>query len=755
MAGIPNPDRNAEKAPNWFLQLCGKMEAIRPDGVSASIPGRRERALLAYLALARNFRESRRNLITLLWGDGSDKLALDNLRTCLWSLRKVLGDQDHDLIQSEREWIGLNGRLIEVGVLKLRTALRNRDIDELSRTLQNESGPLLDGLELDSTLFQDWIRDERRRHSQDVVEALLILMSDKQAKGLLEEADVLGRRVLEIDPFCEKAVRGLMRGLCESGRRHLALQCYRDFAQKLECELQVQPEAATQALYEKIAGMTGHMKAESAAAADIPSLGESRLSVAPEESSILFQESIASETASGMPPERVAKGRALRIGAWILGIAFGVALGALIAVGIIFWRVPALAPAPFGKWINNVKGEVSAGPPRIAVLPFQGYGEQGAADFADALSEGITSALSITSEMFVVARSSVMRFKDATTPPSDIAEQLGVRYLLEGSVTRYGDSISIRTALIDTREGSRAEPMGNYTRPLEDYFKIQQDVTLEVVTALQVRLTEGEQERIGLAHGTENFQAWLLASQGHKRLRRLDRNDNQAARKDFQKALALDPNFTRALTGLAWTYLYETQFGPRRDAAALLERAAQLAERAFVLDAQRAGTLSLIGTLALFSGEFELARKMGQRAVELEYNDSDAAALLALTLTYVGEPRRALGLVERAIQLKPHPPLWYEWLRARAYRLAGDPEMAATIIENAGWSGSDSPLPLVELALAYEDSGNRRRAREVFVLLKIQHPEFSTEDWAELPRYEDERQGREERHLLRAIDGRR
>ena len=81
--------------------------------------------------------------------------------------------------------------------------------------------------------------------------------------------------------------------------------------------------------------------------------------------------------------------------------------------------------------------------------------------------------------------------------------------------------------------------------------------------------------------------------------------------------------------------------------------------------------------------------------------------------------------------------------------------MAATIIENAGWSGSDSPLPLVELALAYEDSGNRRRAREVFVLLKIQHPEFSTEDWAELPRYEDERQGREERHLLRAIDGRR
>ncbi|MDP6806023.1 MAG: hypothetical protein QF902_11960 [Rhodospirillales bacterium] len=412
-------------------------------------------------------------------------------------------------------------------------------------------------------------------------------------------------------------------------------------------------------------------------------------------------------------------------------------LGALLAVGITFWRVPELAPAPLGVWILEVKHRVTPTRPSLAVLPFEGHGDRDATEFGDAISAGITSALAVASDIFVVSRSSVQTYRERPAPPQRIATDLRVRYLLEGSVSKFGDSVNIRVGLIDTQEGGRYVSIVDYQRKEADFFQVQREITLEVVTALQVRLTEGEQERIALVHGTKNFDAWLLASEGEKRLRQMAPKTNLGARHNYEQAVALDPNYVGAWIGLGWTYLLEARFGWSSDRMARLIEARRIAERAMALDEGRAAAHSLMGTIAIMTGDFSTATQLGGRSVELDYNDPDGLALLAYTLSYTGEPRRAISLVRRASRLRPYPPRWYGWLLARCHRLAGRPEETITILTSDDSKYPRSIIPLVDLAAAYGEVGARAKARAVAASIVAVYPQFSVRAWLTMPSYKD------------------
>ena len=487
----------------WSIQLFGGFEVRRPDGQSVPLPGRRERILLAYLALHPGHRQSRKNLTEVLWGEAADSTTLDNLRTCLWNLRKALGDTEHSVIVSDREWIGINPDAFEVDAWTLLKLAEREDRSNLTWALDLYNGELLDGIEIASAAFEDWLRDSQMRFREIAVSVFARIMLERARLEDIEGAIEAGQRILRIDKFHEGTVRDLMRMYAEAGRRHIALQTYRAFADRLQKDLGAEPEPETQQLLEQISKGLAKSGDEGDGLPGIEqaSPGVSLGSASPASTPLPPAKATSLQPCRAAPP---ARSRAFRIALWASGVLAGVALGTLITIGIVFWRVPELAPAPLGEVILGVKRQVEADPPSLAVLPFQAHGEPDATAFADAISAGITSALSITSDIVVISRSSVLVYKQRPTAPQQIASELDVRYLVEGNVSKFGDSVNVRVGLIDIAKGEQYIPIGNYEQKASNFFALQKEITLKVVTALQVRLTEGEQERISFAHGTKN-----------------------------------------------------------------------------------------------------------------------------------------------------------------------------------------------------------------------------------------------------------
>jgi len=221
--------------------------------------------------------------------------------------------------------------------------------------------------------------------------------------------------------------------------------------------------------------------------------------------------------------------------------------------------------------------------PSIAVLPFDNLSGDPDQDFlGDGLTENIISALSKASGMFVIARNSTFTYKGKRVKVQQVAEDLGVRYVLEGSVQHDGDRLRVNVQLIDAVKGHHlwAE---NYDRDLEDLFAVQDDITRQIVLEMQVQLTEDEQARIR-QRATNDLQAWGYAAKAYDLFERFTPEDNFAALQLFQRAVELDPNYAWAMAMLGWTYHIDGEFGFSLAPAASLKMAEEIGRKAIALD---------------------------------------------------------------------------------------------------------------------------------------------------------------------------
>jgi adenylate cyclase len=367
--------------------------------------------------------------------------------------------------------------------------------------------------------------------------------------------------------------------------------------------------------------------------------------------------------------------------------------------------------------------------PSIAVLPFDNMSRDPEQEYlVDGITENIIAVLSAIPAMFVIARNSTFTYKGKAVNVQKIAQDLNVQYVLEGSVQKSGNRVRVTAQLIDAIKGHHlwAE---RYDRELHDIFVLQDEITLKILTALQVKLTHGQEAY--MHNTTDNLEAWACFVRAIDFFERFTKEDNTKAQDLFEQAVDLDPEYAAALTLLGWTHWIDASYGFSQSRIESFRQAVELAEKALKLDDSNPDVHSLLGGIHLFQGQHELAVSEGKRSIALRPNDACNIALLAQTLSYAGRSEEAIKLMKRAMQLNPYYPGWYLGILAQSYNVAGQHEDAIVtytkLLEHQRKNGVSSFLTNLGLVLAYMHSGKEKEARDqAKEILRIE-PHFSLE----------------------------
>jgi adenylate cyclase len=320
--------------------------------------------------------------------------------------------------------------------------------------------------------------------------------------------------------------------------------------------------------------------------------------------------------------------------------------------------------------------------PSIAVLPFDnmsGDPEQGY--FGDGLAEDIITTLSKISSLFVIARNSSFAFKGKSIDVRSIAADLGVRYVLEGSVRQSANRLRINAQLIDAVDGHHlwAE---RYDRELTDIFDIQDEMTREIVSALRLKLSDGEQAQIWL-RGTENIVAWASAMQALELVMQGSPAANAQARELFERALAEDAGYTLALAWIGITHYFDIRFGFSASPEESLAKASQIGEQALRQSPNEAYAHQLVSLVRSSQGRYEEAVAEARIAVSLSPNDAFIKIGLARVLINAGHAGEAEVHVREAMRLNPFHHTYYFGVLANALEQLGRDAEAVDILQMA------------------------------------------------------------------------
>jgi adenylate cyclase len=402
-----------------------------------------------------------------------------------------------------------------------------------------------------------------------------------------------------------------------------------------------------------------------------------------------------------------------------------------------------MEPEAVGKVIGEEKMAVPLpDKPSLAVLPFDNLSGDPSQDyFSDGITENIIMALSTVSNLFVIARNSSFIYKGKPVKVQQVAEELGVRYVLEGSVQRSGDRVRITAQLIDALNGHHlwAE---NYDRNLEDIFALQDEITKEIITALHLKLTRGEEVRLE-AKGTDNLKAYLKFMQAREYISEFNIEGNASARQLAEEAIALDPEYGPAYRLLGVTHLHDTWFGTSKSPKQSMAKAVELVQKAIELDDGYGH--SVMGFLLLQIGQYDNAVAEAERGVALNPSYADSHAWLGITFRFSGRDQEAIPELEKAIRLNPIPPSWYLHNLGLAYFRIGRYEEGIKTCEEAVRQEPESLYARLELAAVYSLSGQDEKARaEANEVLRM-HPKFSLEEFGK--RFTAKSQEGKERYL--------
>lgn len=640
-------DNGREGPARWSLRLFGGFQlGVLSDGEPVASLGKRERVLLAYLALSPNCRQQRRKLTTLLWGDAADETTLDNLRHCLWALRKALGDADHRVIASDGEDIVLDEAAFEVDVLTFRRLAAQSGRSELEAAAKLYAGDLLDGLDIQSEEFESWRRTEATRLKDQVIDVLNRLTAHVSDIGETDHSIETGLRLLALDPLHESTVRRLMRLYAGTDRRSTAIQLYRTLSDALRADLNAQPEAETRALFEEIS--RGGQADSSAVDARPPVVAIAR----PSDSSPRPRPTPIEQPAS----EQITTWHAKR--GKLLWLVTG-GLAAVIAI-FLFQQFVPLTPAPIQQAGLDVARKEANSPSTavsVAVLPFANMsGDPNQEFFSDGMTTEITLALAKIPDLQVVGRTSAFQYKGRNQDLRTIGQALNATHLIEGSVRKEGKHVRITAELVKAEDGTYLWGE-SFDRELTDIFAIQEEIAQDVAGSLgmQVGLVPGGQLVSQRAIDPESYEQYLRAE-----ALRAGNNSTAAERiAVLEPVVARSPNYAPAWRSLALAYY--GAFQAQRNRPEEFERARAIYEPKMDAAINRALELDPDSVEALLSRawhQFEArnlvaAEGFYSRALTLDPSHPDSLNFYSGFLLFVGRVKEALPIMQRLREVEP------------------------------------------------------------------------------------------------------
>jgi adenylate cyclase len=440
----------------------------------------------------------------------------------------------------------------------------------------------------------------------------------------------------------------------------------------------------------------------------------------------------APETLQKVTDEKSPAGRRQRA-------AFAVVMALLIVAGAVaIWKAYRRATPPP---IETASVEKMAYPlpdkPSIAVLPFENLSEDPKQEyFSDGLTEEIISALSSVPKLFVIARESTFKHKGKPVNVKQVAEELGVRYILEGSVRKGGDKIRITAQLIDALSGHYlwAE---RYDRNLSDIFAVQDEITKEIITAMQIKLTEGEEVKAA-AKGTSNLDAYLRYLRANELINRSNPESNALGKHLAEEAIALDPKYAWAYYALGRACISDVWLGTSKSPQQSIANGMVSLQKAIALDNSLAEGYSRLGFLYSMTRQHDKGIAEAEKAVALDPNSATGHYYLGKTLFFAGRAEESIQEYKKALRLNPIPPSQYLWSLGLSYAYTGQSRDAITWCEKAVREDPDSLLARIMMTVVYSLSGRDEDARvEAAEVLRVQ-PRFSLEQLEKQLTYERE-----------------
>jgi adenylate cyclase len=396
----------------------------------------------------------------------------------------------------------------------------------------------------------------------------------------------------------------------------------------------------------------------------------------------------------------------------------------IVAGGVIGWNVylqqsKKIEPASLEKMVYALPDK-----PSVAVLPFDNLtGDPTQEYFSDGITEEIITALSTIPELFVIARNSTFTYKGKPVKIQQVSEELGVQYVLEGSVRRAESRVRITAQLIDALTGRHlwAE---RYEKDLNDIFALQDEITMKIITALQVKLTEGEQARMR-GKKSKNLDVYLKQIQATGLLRKHTRESLIQYGQLAQEIIDLDPENPYGYRALAWNHWLNAKHGvsPRESIA----EAFKLAQKAISLDKSDSASHALLGSIYLLRRQYEKAIALGERSIALEPNGALAHALFGMTLRHAGRLDEGIGHLKQAIRLNPFSPHWYFFQLGGGYTQKGQYEEALAAFEKSLKVSPDNWSSYFGIAIVFTLLGRDEEARAAAKKLTELNPDFSAE----------------------------